>query len=82
MRSATEMTYTAIASHIKKHMTNSHTGVYVTWRTFMLARALTTLCRSWHVIVGRNFCGSLTHQENNAAYLYFGQTGVLCFRTV
>mmetsp|Transcript_4538 Transcript_4538/g.6754 ORF Transcript_4538/g.6754 Transcript_4538/m.6754 type:complete len:89 (+) Transcript_4538:306-572(+) len=36
----------------------------------------------WHVIVGRNFCGSFTHQKNNAAYLYFGQTGILCYRTV
>ncbi|GBG28055.1 Dynein light chain 1, cytoplasmic [Hondaea fermentalgiana] len=60
---AVEMSYTDIASYIKKHMTASYTGV-------------------WHVVVGRNFCGSFTHQENNAAYLYFGQTGILCYRTV
>ena len=36
----------------------------------------------WHCIVGRGFCSSITHQENNAAYLYFGQIGVLCYRTV
>jgi len=59
----TEMTYTAIASYIKRYMTATYTGV-------------------WHVIVGRSFSGSFTHQEENAAYIYFGQTGILCFRTV
>ncbi len=40
LRSATEMSYTAVASHIKKQMTNSHTGVYVGNRD-SCARSLT-----------------------------------------
>lgn len=60
---SSEMDYTDVASHIKRQMTASYTGV-------------------WHVIVGRNFSGSFTHQENNSAYLHIGQTGICCFRTV
>lgn len=48
-----------------------------------IKRQMTTSYQGvWHVVLGRNFCGSFTHQQNNAAYLYFGQTGILCFRTV
>ena len=39
-----------------------------------------SLC--WHVIVGLNFGGFVTFQEENYVYLYYGQMGYLIFATV
>jgi dynein light chain LC8-type len=36
----------------------------------------------WHVIIGRNFGGYLTHQDKMYTYFYIGQLGFLIFATV
>ena len=35
----------------------------------------------WHVIVGKSFCSSISHEPKGFIYLYIENYAILCFKT-
>lgn len=35
----------------------------------------------WHVVVGKSFATSVSHEKNGFAYVYIGNFAIICFKT-